>query len=118
MADVFRTPDERFEGLPGYDFAPHWHEVGGLRLHYVDEGAGDPVVCFHGEPTWGRIAARRSRSRSCASRRHSPDGRAPGGGCRALGLVRLSATGQCATGTCSSAAICCAPLRAASACAS
>ena len=55
MADVFRTPDERFEGLPGYDFEPHWHEVDGLRLHYVDEGSGEPVVCFHGEPTWAYL---------------------------------------------------------------
>ncbi len=37
--DVFRTPDERFEGLPGYDFEPHYAEVDGLRLHYVDEKA-------------------------------------------------------------------------------
>jgi haloalkane dehalogenase len=55
MADVFRTPDERFENLPGYDYAPHWHEVDGLRLHYLDEGSGDPVVCFHGEPTWAYL---------------------------------------------------------------
>jgi haloalkane dehalogenase len=52
VAEVYRTPDERFEGLPGYDFAPHYEDVDGLRLHYVDEGSGDPVVCFHGEPTW------------------------------------------------------------------
>jgi haloalkane dehalogenase len=50
--DVFRTPDERFEGLPGYDFEPHYTEIDGLRLHYVDEGEGRPIVCFHGEPTW------------------------------------------------------------------
>jgi haloalkane dehalogenase len=50
--DLFRTPDERFEGLPGYDFEPHYAEVDGLRLHYVDQGEGAPVVCFHGEPTW------------------------------------------------------------------
>jgi haloalkane dehalogenase len=55
MADLFRTPDERFENLPGYDFEPHWHDAGGLRLHYVDEGSGDPVVCFHGEPTWAYL---------------------------------------------------------------
>ena len=24
-------------------------------MHYVDEGAGDPVVCFHGEPTWAYL---------------------------------------------------------------
>jgi haloalkane dehalogenase len=53
--DVFRTPDERFAGLPGYDFEPHYEEVGGLRLHYVDEGSGQPVVCFHGEPTWAYL---------------------------------------------------------------
>jgi haloalkane dehalogenase len=50
--DVYRTPDERFEGLPGYDFAPHYLEQDGLRVHYLDEGAGDPILLLHGEPTW------------------------------------------------------------------
>ena len=53
--DVYRTPDDRFEGLPGYAFAPHYEEVDGLRLHYVDEGEGKPIVCFHGEPTWAYL---------------------------------------------------------------
>jgi haloalkane dehalogenase len=53
--EVFRTPDERFEGLPGYGFEPHYAELDGLRLHYVDEGDGEPVVCFHGEPTWAYL---------------------------------------------------------------
>jgi haloalkane dehalogenase len=53
--DVFRTPDERFEGLPGYDFEPHYTEIDGLRLHYVDEGEGRPIVCFHGEPSWSYL---------------------------------------------------------------
>jgi haloalkane dehalogenase len=52
VAEVLRTPDERFEGLPGYQFGPHWFDAEGLRLHYLDEGQGDPVVCFHGEPSW------------------------------------------------------------------
>lgn len=53
-AEVFRTPDERFENLPGYDFAPNYTDVDGLRMHYVDEGprSGRPIVCFHGEPSW------------------------------------------------------------------
>jgi haloalkane dehalogenase len=57
--DVFRTADERFENLPGYAFSPHYLDVDGLadttlRVHYVDEGSphADPVVLFHGEPTW------------------------------------------------------------------
>jgi haloalkane dehalogenase len=53
--DVFRTPDERFEGLPGFGFEPHYADVEGLRMHYLDEGQGDPVVCFHGEPTWSYL---------------------------------------------------------------
>lgn len=61
--DVFRTLDDRFENLPDYDFEPHYAEVDGLRLHYVDEGPGGsngggqgrPVVCFHGEPTWAYL---------------------------------------------------------------
>ncbi len=55
--DVFRTPDERFRDLPGYAFEPHYAELDGPRLHYVDEGPreGRPVVCFHGEPTWAYL---------------------------------------------------------------
>src|SRR4051812_41001175 len=55
MDDIFRTPDERFESLPGWDFEPHYADVDGLRMHYVDEGGGRPVVCFHGEPTWAYL---------------------------------------------------------------
>jgi haloalkane dehalogenase len=50
--DVVRAPEEAFAALPGYPFAPHWFEMDGLRMHYVDEGAGDPVLLLHGEPTW------------------------------------------------------------------
>jgi haloalkane dehalogenase len=49
---IYRTPEERFEGLPGFPFEPHYLEQDGLRLHYLDEGADDPVLCLHGEPTW------------------------------------------------------------------
>jgi len=53
--DVFRTPDERFENLPGYDYAPHYVDVDGLRLHHLDEGSGPTVLCFHGEPDWSYL---------------------------------------------------------------
>lgn len=56
-AEIFRTPDARFEQLPGYDFPPNYVEVDGLRLHYLDVGPrdGTPIVCFHGEPTWAYL---------------------------------------------------------------
>jgi haloalkane dehalogenase len=53
--DVFRTPDQRFDGLPGYEFEPHYVDVDGLRMSYLDEGAGETIVCFHGEPTWSYL---------------------------------------------------------------
>ena len=57
-----RTDDACFDGLPDYDFAPHYLEVddtegGQLRLHYLDEGtrAADPVLLMHGEPSWSYL---------------------------------------------------------------
>ena len=36
-----------------YPFAGHFLDIGaGVRLHYLDEGAGEPVVMVHGNPTW------------------------------------------------------------------
>ncbi|MEM6957940.1 MAG: haloalkane dehalogenase [Myxococcota bacterium] len=59
---AIRTPDERFEGLPGYSFEPHYvHDLPGyhgLRGHYVDEGPRDAkevFLCLHGEPTWSYL---------------------------------------------------------------
>jgi haloalkane dehalogenase len=53
--DVYRTPDERFENLPGYPYQPHYVSVEGLRLHHLDEGSGETVLCFHGEPSWSYL---------------------------------------------------------------
>ena len=57
--EVLRTPDERFAGLLGFPFQPHYMEVaagdgGTLRIHYLDEGPRDayPVLLIHGEPSW------------------------------------------------------------------
>ena len=59
---VLRTPEERFQRLPGHPFAPHYVEIAGgdgtgLRVHYVDEGArdADPVLLLHGEPSWSYL---------------------------------------------------------------
>jgi haloalkane dehalogenase len=55
VTDAFRTPDERFDGLPGFPFEPHYRDLDGLRLAHLDEGEGRPVVFFHGEPTWSYL---------------------------------------------------------------
>jgi len=55
--EVLRTPDERFLNLPGFPFLPHYLEVGGLRMHYVDEGprGAAPLLLLHGEPSWSYL---------------------------------------------------------------
>ena len=55
--EYLRTPEDRFERLLDYPFAPHYVDVGGLRMHYVDEGPADapPVLMLHGEPTWSYL---------------------------------------------------------------
>jgi len=73
---ALRTPDSRFENLPDYPFAPHYHTLrSGLRMHYVDEGpragagvsgqdkmspalaqsAAPAVLLLHGEPSWSYL---------------------------------------------------------------
>ena len=52
MTDAVRPPEERFEGLSDFPFEPHYRDVDGLRMCHLDEGEGQPVVFFHGEPTW------------------------------------------------------------------
>ena len=60
--ESIRTPDDRFAGLPGFGFRPHYVNIddldgGSLRVHYVDEGPAEaaPVLLMHGEPSWSYL---------------------------------------------------------------
>jgi tRNA(adenine34) deaminase len=60
--DALRTPDPRFEALPGYPWAAHYLSdlpaLEGLRLHYLDEGPRDAArtwLCLHGNPAWSYL---------------------------------------------------------------
>jgi haloalkane dehalogenase len=52
--DLLRTPDERFENLLDFPYEPHYLEIDGIRIHYVDEGPKDAevILLMHGEPSW------------------------------------------------------------------
>jgi len=52
---VLRTPEERFSNLPDFPWPPKYLEIEGLRMAYVEEGEGDPILLLHGEPTWGYL---------------------------------------------------------------
>jgi tRNA(adenine34) deaminase len=60
--DAVRTPDERFQDLPGYPWAPRYladlPPLAGLRMHYLDEGPVDAPLtwlCLHGNPAWSYL---------------------------------------------------------------
>jgi haloalkane dehalogenase len=62
--EFVRTPDDRFEDLPGWPFSPHYVQVDAgdgsgdeLRIAHVDEGPRDApaVLCLHGEPSWSYL---------------------------------------------------------------
>lgn len=60
--DAVRTPDTRFDSLPGYPWPPHYlsdlPSLAGLRLHYLDEGPRDAPLtwlCLHGNPAWSYL---------------------------------------------------------------
>jgi haloalkane dehalogenase len=69
----YRTPEEAFTGLPGYPFAPHYLEHDGLRLHYLDEGRGAPMLLLHGEPTWSYLYRRMIPALAARHRVIAPD---------------------------------------------
>lgn len=56
---LIRTPEERFQNLAGYTFAPHYLTLSlnqeTARLHYLEEGKGDLILLLHGEPTWSYL---------------------------------------------------------------
>ncbi len=60
--DAVRTPDARFENLPGYPWAPNYLSdlpaLADLRMHYLDDGPEDAPVtwlCLHGNPAWSYL---------------------------------------------------------------
>ena len=60
--DALRTPERRFEGLPGYPWKPNFlndlPSLAGLQMHHLDEGPVDAPrtwLCLHGNPAWSYL---------------------------------------------------------------
>ena len=62
---------ETFGGT--WPFAPRYFDGNGFRMHFVDEGEGEPIICLHGEPTWGYLYRRFIPPLSKANRVIVPD---------------------------------------------
>jgi haloalkane dehalogenase len=70
---VYRTPENRFDRLPDFDFQPNYLDQDGLRMHYLDEGEGDPVLLLHGEPTWSFLYRKMIPPLAAGARCIAPD---------------------------------------------
>lgn len=55
-----RTPEERFANLPDFAYQPHYVEVDGFRMAFIDEGPrqGQTLLLLHGEPVWSFLYRR------------------------------------------------------------
>ncbi len=54
--EVIRTPDECFDKINDWPFEPRYLNVlGDIRMHYVEEGKGETILCLHGEPSWAYL---------------------------------------------------------------
>lgn len=60
--DALRTAELRFEGVRGFpwrsNYVAHLPALGGLRMHYLDEGPSDAVqsvLCLHNARSWGHV---------------------------------------------------------------
>lgn len=51
MDPVFATLPDHIRAQ--WPWRPRYTSVNGWRMHYIDEGTGDPIVLLHGNPTWG-----------------------------------------------------------------
>lgn len=45
--------NETFDGT--FPFSAHFSTAPGFKMHYVDEGEGEPLILIHGEPTWSYL---------------------------------------------------------------
>jgi haloalkane dehalogenase len=54
---LLKTPEERFENLTDFPFEPHFINVDGINIHYIDEGTNQEeiVLLMHGEPSWSYL---------------------------------------------------------------
>src|ERR1700719_3200557 len=58
---ALRTPEERFQNLPDFDWEAHHADVhagdAAALMAYVDEGSrqAQPVLLLHGEPSWSYL---------------------------------------------------------------
>ena len=55
--EIIFTPEHCFEGIKDFPYAPHYMDVDGLKMHYIDEGNkdGEVILALHGEPTWSYL---------------------------------------------------------------
>jgi len=42
---------ERFQ----FPFDENYEVIDGVRIHYVDEGSGPPILMVHGQPAWSYL---------------------------------------------------------------
>lgn len=55
--EILKTPESRFDNLKDYPFKSNYMKLGGIRMHYLDEGSENKKTIFllHGQPSWSYL---------------------------------------------------------------
>jgi len=48
-------PPKEKKNLADFPFESHFAEVNKAKMHYIEEGQGDPILFVHGNPTWSYL---------------------------------------------------------------
>ncbi|MFX0172840.1 MAG: haloalkane dehalogenase [Candidatus Hodarchaeota archaeon] len=52
---IIQTPEGRFNNITDFSFKSRFIEINEMKVHYIDEGDGEIILCLHGEPTWSYL---------------------------------------------------------------
>lgn len=53
--EILKTPASAFENIIDFPYKENYVSFNDLEMHYIDEGEGETILAFHGEPSWSYL---------------------------------------------------------------
>ena len=53
--EIIKTPKESFNNIKDFPYQENYVDFENMQMHYIDEGEGETILAFHGEPSWSYL---------------------------------------------------------------
>ncbi len=53
--EIIKTDPKHFKSIKDYPYPEKYVDFENLQMHYIDEGKGETILAFHGEPSWSYL---------------------------------------------------------------